>query len=90
MMMVFYHIPGHLEIATQTLLKNCLKTSLPVLEAASSVKLIFILPLPRYASGPCCSDPEHIMNLDEADFDHILREAARAVEITVEGELRRL
>ena len=85
-----YHIPGNLEVATQTLLKNCVKASLPILEAASMSKLIFTLPLPRYASGPCCSDPEHITNLDETDYDHILREAAKAAEKTIDGELKRL
>ena len=87
---IVYHIPGQLEAATQTFLKNCMKASLPVLEAAKDAKLIFVLPLPRYASGPCCLDPEHIANLDEDSFDTILRDGVRAAEKVIDQEMRKM
>jgi len=85
-----YHIPGQLDVATQSILKSCMKASLPILEEAREAKLIFVLPLPRYAGGACCSDPEHIANFDEADYDSTLRDGARAAEKVIEMELKRM
>ena len=74
----------------QSLLKNCMKASLPVLEEANEAKLIFVLPLPRYAPGLCCQDPEHIANLDEDNFDTILRDSVRVAEKIIKQEMRKM
>ena len=85
-----YHLVGCLEVASQSLLKHVWRSSLPVIEAANDATLLFCLPLPRYVNMPCCSDPGHVENIEEQDYDDIQREGQNAVRKLLESELPRL
>jgi len=85
-----FHVPGQLEIATQVMLKRVWTASIPVLEAAKEVTLVFCLPLPRYVTGPCCADPAHVENAGESDYNTILRDSQTAVRRVLDKELAKL
>jgi len=85
-----FHIPGILEVATKVLIKRTLVAATPAVSAAGAAKIVFVLPIPRYATRPCCTDAAHMQNRKEADFLDILSSAGPAVRAIVEGEVERL
>jgi hypothetical protein len=81
-----FHIPGTLEVATGALLKKILAAAMPVVDAAGGAQLVFVLPIPRYVTQQCCADPDHIINREEADYQHVVAAAGRVVRAVLEGE----
>ncbi len=45
-----------------------MEESLPLLEAASNTAKAILAPLPRFITGPCCSDPAHATNCKNTGF----------------------
>jgi hypothetical protein len=48
----------------KTVLKNLSK----ILDSFPELKILAMLPIPRYVTEKCCSDPEHITNYDSATY----------------------
>jgi hypothetical protein len=57
-----WHIPGQLTIRAKSYIKQTLKNLTAVSEAVPDLKLLALLPLPRYVTEKCCLDPDHIIN----------------------------
>ena len=83
-----YHIPGCLEIAPEGILKRRFCAVRPILEAAGDAVKVCLLPILRYVKSSCCGDAKHIINLQEDDFEDILKGAASSCRnvIACEGE----
>ena len=59
---------------------------MPAIEAAGEAKIVFVLPIPRYVTKPCCADPNHLQNRKEADYLDIIAATGPAVRTAVEEE----
>ena len=81
-----FHIMGNLEVAPPSLLKRTMGMCSPIL-AAAKAKIVFTLPILRYLTRGCCTDPAHITNMDEADYPHIVASAVEVVKGVLEAEI---
>jgi hypothetical protein len=70
-----YHLPGLVEGAPTAVLKKIAADAAAILEECKLATLVFALPIPRYLTGPCCSDPEHLVNQRDPDFAGAVSEA---------------
>ena len=82
-----FHITGHPEGATTILLKTNLATCAPVITATNGAKVVFVLPIPRYLTSPCCSDSDHLINRGEADYTSTLMAVSQSVKAVLEAEI---
>jgi len=72
-----YHIEGELVTISKDDLKDLFELAVPIFRAARNAPTYIIGPLPRYVTGPCCGNPEHVSNMDEADFTEVQAAAVR-------------
>jgi hypothetical protein len=75
-----WHIHGQLLVRTKSYLKNTLSGLKFLNEDYKDCKMIVIMPLPRYVKNGCCSDPAHVTNLSEPDFENELNSDLEMVE----------
>ena len=69
-----YHIVGELQVAPESAFRKIIRDCQPIFEAVSCAKKIALLPFPRYLSGKCCSNPEHITNFGNEEYkEEVLR-----------------
>jgi hypothetical protein len=74
-----YHIDGEIACAPQETAKQLLINLFPLLKRFPEVKKILMVPVPRYLFAPCCSDIEHVPNMESeghvekmlADLDNV-------------------
>jgi hypothetical protein len=64
-----YHIPGQLAIRSKVFIKTTLNNFRFLADEYADNKIIVLMPLPRYVTGRCCSDPEHISNFNDPTFE---------------------
>lgn len=57
-----YHIEGDLGIASLDKVTKMIMLIHPLLDECGDRKFIFIPPLPRYLTRPCCQNEEHMPN----------------------------
>jgi hypothetical protein len=62
-----YHIDGDLVCAPTDTAKQLFLNMVPLLKEFNSYQKIILTPLPRYLYAPCCTDPDHIPNLENED-----------------------
>ena len=70
-----YHVQGELVFAPKELQYSIFTTVKPIFDEASSHHQILISPLPRYLRDRCCSDLDHVANLEEDDYATNLEES---------------
>jgi hypothetical protein len=58
-----FHLNGEVVACPITILKNIVKSTIPIFDAVGKTPCIVIPPLPRYIFASCCNDPEHCANL---------------------------
>jgi hypothetical protein len=68
-----YHVPGRLEVAEHTIVKNLVNISVPLLRAGRDCEKIILSPLPRYLKK-CCNDKLHLTNRKEPGFKQMLED----------------
>ena len=49
-------------------MKALFEEAAPIFRAAKNVPTFVLGPTPRYLTGPCCGNPEHLSNMEEDDF----------------------
>jgi hypothetical protein len=64
-----YHVDGEISCAPQETAKQMMLNCLPLLKKFAEILKIVLVPVPRYLYAPCCSDIEHVPNLE--DEDHV-------------------
>jgi hypothetical protein len=64
-----YHVDGEISCAPQETAKQMMLNCLPLLKKFAVIPKIVLVPVPRYLYAPCCSDVEHVPNLE--DEDHV-------------------
>jgi hypothetical protein len=62
------HMVGDLTVCDRSVLNKLLKLCMPLLAATEGIKTVLVGPLPRYVTGSCCQDPEHMPNRLRARF----------------------
>jgi hypothetical protein len=68
-----YHVDGEVACAPQETAKKMLINSFPLLRKFADIPKIVLVPIPRYLYAPCCSDIEHVPNLENEDhFEKML------------------
>jgi len=74
-----YHVEGELDTIGLVEMKNLFDTAAPVFRAAKNVPTIVLGPIPRYVVDSCCEDPDHVTNLEDADFSANVAGGVRAL-----------
>jgi hypothetical protein len=65
-----YHIPGSLTVAPVPVTKKILANCSQIGKLCSTVKHVTLIsPIPRYITGKCCDDNNHVENYDNDDFE---------------------
>jgi hypothetical protein len=85
-----WHITGELNIRTKSYLKVVLNRLKTVTTANPELKIIALLPIPRYMAGKCCDDMNHVTNFDEPAYVADFSEGLERVEELVTGWLQSL
>jgi len=63
-----YHLEGDIMVATPTMIRSKLKLLSNLLPSDKNIQYIFVAPLPRYVSDPCCGSADHCTNFTEKSF----------------------
>jgi hypothetical protein len=64
-----YHIHGALITAPAEMFSRSVKACKPLLRLPTTAKKIVLSPLPWYWHARCCSEADHVSNLDEPDLE---------------------
>ncbi len=65
-----YHIPGSLTLAPVPVTKKILANCSQIGKICSRVKHVTLIsPIPRYVTGKCCDDNNHVENYNSDDFE---------------------
>jgi hypothetical protein len=63
-----WHIRGDLNVRSKSYLKTILGHLKKITDSAPDCKIVMLAPVPRYLHAKCCSDPEHVRNFGERNF----------------------
>jgi hypothetical protein len=87
-----YHVEGALKIVKKSTFRDLFNLALSVIKEAGDITVFLTVPLPRYLLEKCCSDPSHISNKYEADYESSIREALADIAGWMKSmsEMRRL
>jgi hypothetical protein len=87
-----YHVEGALKIVKKSTFRDLFNLALTVIKEAGDITVFLTVPLPRYLLEKCCSDPSHISNKYEADYESGMREALADIAAWMKSmsEMRRL
>jgi hypothetical protein len=67
-----YHIDGDLMLAPDEMFSRSIKICIPLFSVQTEAKKIILSPLPRYWMKRCCSDKEHVSNLEDPACERTL------------------
>jgi hypothetical protein len=67
-----FHIHGSLIVAPSEMFNKSVKVCTPLFNIATSARKLLFSPLPRYWRQLCCSDTDHVSNLDETTYENTL------------------
>jgi uncharacterized membrane protein YgcG len=62
------HFAGDIAVVDKAVMRKLLVMCRPALDATVGIKTVFIGPLPRYVTGACCRNNEHMGNRIEPGF----------------------
>jgi hypothetical protein len=82
-----YHLIGHVEGTPTAMLKKIVRDADPVIAAAQQATIVDALPLPRFLTGRCCGNTEHVSNFADADFEQTILSAVRHAGEVLSGSL---
>jgi hypothetical protein len=85
-----WHITGELNIRTKSYLKVLLGHLKIVTESFPELKIMVLLPIPRYVTGKCCDSSDHITNFDDSSYVAEISDGLERVEEMVAGWLQTL
>jgi len=63
-----FHVEGALKMADRETFKQIVYGSVPLLRAGGEGVKIVVAPMPRYITGPCCSNKQHVTNFGEKKY----------------------
>jgi hypothetical protein len=78
-----YHIIGKMQAAPRTLFEKVMGEAKPIFDAAGGSKIVLVLPFPRYISGKCCHDPEHLTNWGQESQSAEIYRAIDSAEMAI-------
>jgi hypothetical protein len=64
-----YHLDGELVITPKELFHKTLKICTPLLQLHPDIPKLVLAPSPRYWLAKCCSNPEHIPNFSQPEYE---------------------
>jgi hypothetical protein len=85
-----WHITGELNIRTKSYLKVVLSRLKIVTTAYPELKIMVLVQIPRYVSGKCCDNVNHVTNFGEPAYVAEFSEGLERVEELVTGWLQSL
>jgi hypothetical protein len=80
-----WHIRGQLVIRSKSYVRTVLKNLSKILDSFPELKILAMLPIPRYVSEKCCSDPEHITNFGSATYLEEISDELEGIDDLVRG-----
>jgi hypothetical protein len=63
-----YHIKGELVVADKAGIKDVMNKLVPLIQALSGARKLFLTPLSRYWIDPCCGETSHLTNYRMAGY----------------------
>jgi hypothetical protein len=69
-----YHVIGSLTAAPTSVVKRALQAAATVIEVAKGASFILVAPTPRYITGKCCDNPDHIDNFRDKNYEKEIME----------------
>jgi hypothetical protein len=84
-----YHVDGEISCAPLETAKQMLINSFPLLRKFAAIPKIILVPIPRYLYAPCCSDIEHVPNMESENHVEKLLEGLDATHRLWRGMLFR-
>jgi hypothetical protein len=82
-----FHLDGDITVADRNVVGKLLKMCRPALEATDGVPTVMVGPLPRYITGGCCEDPQHMGNRKKPDFLHEMKRDLAALNKSIKDFL---
>ena len=67
-----FHVEGALKMADRDTFKQIVYGSVPLLRAGGEGVKIVVAPMPRYITGPCCSNRSHVTNFGEKRYGKVM------------------
>jgi hypothetical protein len=74
-----FHVEGELDTIGLTEMKELFETAGPIFRAARSVPTLVLGPIPHYVTDGCCEEPDHVTNLEDADYAASVSGGVRAL-----------
>jgi hypothetical protein len=84
-----YHVDGEISCAPMETAQQMLINSFPLLRKFAEIPKIVLVPIPRYLYAPCCSDIEHVPNMESENHVEKLLEGLDATHMLWHGMLFR-
>jgi hypothetical protein len=83
-----YHFDGDIVVADKATVVKFMRMCRPALNATEGIPTAFIGPMPRYVTGSCCGDAEHMANRSTPGFEAKMRGDLADLNRTVKEFLR--
>jgi hypothetical protein len=85
-----WHIPGELNVRTKSYLKVVLSHFKVVTNSFPETKILTVLPIPRYVTGKCCDNENHVSNFADPGFLADISDGLEKAEELLTGWLQSL
>jgi hypothetical protein len=80
-----FHLDGDIVVADRVATIRLLRLCRPAFIATAGINTAMMSPLPRFVTGSCCKDPEHMGNRKAPEFfAHMKEDLARTVRVLKE------
>ncbi len=81
-----YHVTGKMQAAPRTLFEKVLGEARAIFESACNAKVVLVIPFPRYITGKCCHDPEHLTNWGQESQSAEIYRAIESAESAIAAD----
>jgi hypothetical protein len=85
-----WHIPGNLSVRAKSYVKAKVAILKKLIDSVPDCKIILISPLPRYVTGRCCPDPDHLVNFADPGYANEISDDMESVDCILEALVQSL
>jgi hypothetical protein len=82
-----FHVDGELIVGGKDVQMKLFKLLDPIWDLEKDLKMVVISPMPRYITGSCCNDPQHIPNRSAQNYESGLRSGLEGVKNAMKAYL---
>jgi hypothetical protein len=82
-----FHVDGELIVGGKEVQMKLFKLLDPIWDLDKDRKMVVISPMPRYITGSCCDDPQHIPNRSAQNYESVLQSGLEGVKNAMKAYL---